>query len=804
MQITGTFVLPEDAILQPVVELSEEFRRLIGSEDGDFALTRKGSRTLSKVIDADAATLLRNFEKPSTIAMAVARFSRSQGGDPEQALADALPMLRALISDGLLVGEDSEYRPSISASLTVGAVIDGWQVTQSIQALEDTEVYQVRDSAGQWGALKICRPGNRSARHALPREAQILNSIGTASVPRLLASGGAGQRPYLVTEWVRGVSAEWAARELRSEGGSEERVKLHRLGGAILTAYADLHEAGVIHGDIHSSNVIVDMHGGVKIVDFGFARLAGDTSESAIVPRAGVSFFFEPEYAQAVLEGQPYPAASFAGEQYALAALLYLLLTGSHVQDYPLEREEMLRQIATGAMVPFTQRGVDPWPEIERILAKALSKDASKRFQSVKEFAQAWQAVTVTPQLIAPETETQPKDICREVLLKSMIPAANNTEDLWWRTAFAVPPSASINQGAAGVAYALFRIACISGDGELLAAADAWSAKSLREVDSPAAFQNEAFGLTAIVGRTSFYNGPAGLYAVQAIIAAARGDIDLRHRAIAGFLAWNAETLQPADLEMDLTLGLAGHLLGGALLLDAMDDGVQLSPVADQRAALRSFCQSLYARIWSSLDTFASVGEIPGLADLGTAHGWAGILYASLCWCAAAGEPVPPALEQRLMQLADRAEPRDRGLHWLYGNRVPIPGWCNGSAGFVFLWTEAYKALGDHRYAELAEGAAWSTWDLPPNHGSLCCGLGGQAYALLNFYRHSGEKIWLARARKLARLAAQAQNAAAAAQSPADIDSRPESLYKGKLGIAVLEADLEFPLEARMPFFELE
>lgn len=811
MQLTGTFVLPEDAILQPVVELSEEFRRLSGSESSDFALTRKNSRSLSKVIDADAAALLRNFEKPSTIAMAIARFSRSQGGDPEQALEDALPMLRALISDGLLVGESSEYRISTSASLTVGADIAGWQVVRSIQALEDTEVYQVRDSTGRWGALKVCRPGNRSARHALPREAQILNSVSAACAPRLLASGDSPQGPYVITEWARGVNAEWAAGECRFEPGSESRVRLHKLCGVILTAYAELHEAGVIHGDIHASNVLVDGHQTVKIVDLGVARNADDALEMTAASRAGVSFFFEPEYAQAALDGEMPPAASFAGEQYSLAALLYLLLTGSHVQDYSLERKEMLRQIATGAMVSFKQRGMEPWPEIEHVLARALNKDAKNRFRSVREFAAAWHAVEFPALLAATGTKppSQSGEICREVLLKSIIPAADTTGELWWHTAFAVPPCASINHGRAGVAYALYRIASSSGDGQLLAVADAWSAKALRDVDSPAAFRNEAFGLTAKVGRTSFHHGPAGLYAVQAIIAAAQGDIDLQHRAIAGFLDWNEKTLMAADLEVsdlevDLTLGLAGHLLGSAFILDAMGDGILPRSVAHQKAALLNFGRRLHERIWSFLDGLAPAGDSSGLADLGVAHGWAGILYASLCWCTAAGEPVSASLQRRLLELADCAEPRDRGFHWLYGNRMAIPGWCNGSAGFVFLWTEAYKALGDPRYSELAEGAAWSTWELSPDHGSLCCGLGGQAYALLNFYRHSGETAWLTRAKKLAQLAAEAQTLAAAKRSPDDLDTRPESLYKGKLGIAVLETELEFPGEARMPFFERE
>ena len=68
MALTEAFVLPAGMVLQPVRELTEELRREIGSEEGDFALSRPNSRAYSKVVDAETAALIRQFEKPSTIA----------------------------------------------------------------------------------------------------------------------------------------------------------------------------------------------------------------------------------------------------------------------------------------------------------------------------------------------------------------------------------------------------------------------------------------------------------------------------------------------------------------------------------------------------------------------------------------------------------------------------------------------------------------------------------------------------------------------------------------------------------------
>ena len=131
-----------------------------------------------------------------------------------------------------------------------------------------------------------------------------------------------------------------------------------------------------------------------------------------------------------------------------------------------------------------------------------------------------------------------------------------------------------------------------------------------------------------------------------------------------------------------------------------------------------------------------------------------------------------------------------------------MAGWCNGSAGFVHLWTAAHRMLRVEEYGVLAERAGLDAWESEDAIGSLCCGFAGQAYALLSLYKHTDDKTWLHRAQ------AQAQKAARSflERSPGGEGNEPggqaESLYKGKLGVAVLAAELERPEFAAMPFFE--
>ncbi|MBV8530393.1 MAG: hypothetical protein JO104_03675 [Candidatus Eremiobacteraeota bacterium] len=366
-------------------------------------------------------------------------------------------------------------------------------------------------------------------------------------------------------------------------------------------------------------------------------------------------------------------------------------------------------------------------------------------------------------------------------------------------------PAASVNYGSAGMAHALYRIACARDDGELLSLADVWSTRSAREIGTDEAFYNKGFDITSeTVGDVSLYHGPVGVFLVQVQLACARGDMAARYAGTRSFIE---ACRRPCEL-LDLTLGRAGALLACSLLLDTFDRETVGAFEAERNELLR-VGNEIHESLWQTVHDDAPIGQGGKLSTLGIAHGWAGLLYAAMCWSATARRQVPDALDRRLSELADCAEPVGRGLQWKYDltSRHPNPymsGWCNGSAGYVFLWTRAYHATGERAYLALAEGAAWHTWEGASPNASLCCGGAGQAYALLNCYRHSGESAWLRRARDVARAAAAVSTPQSAAASTDAPEWRPQSLYKGGAGVAVLGAEIQRPEDARMPLFESE
>jgi hypothetical protein len=217
---------------------------------------------------------------------------------------------------------------------------------------------------------------------------------------------------------------------------------------------------------------------------------------------------------------------------------------------------------------------------------------------------------------------------------------------------------------------------------------------------------------------------------------------------------------------------------------------------------LRTLGNSLRDELWAHLNARPPLSECAAGELLGAAHGWSGFLFATLRWAEAAGGPFPVGLVDRLDQLAAQGHSHGNGLVWppmcdrLPVDRVLAGSWCNGGAGHAFLWTLAHKLLAEPRFADLAErtgeGCIAAAVETPAD---LCCGLAGQGYAMLSLYRETGDDRWLARGQALTERAVMAS----CTDSPT-----PYSVFHGRLGVALLVADLSLPNVGGMPLYESE
>lgn len=792
--LSQPFVLPKDVLMMDAAELPEAVRRKISAEPGDWILTRPSSRTPSRVISRPLSRLVNEFRDPKTLTQGVIAYATKNGAQPKNVLEEAFPMLRKLINTELLVTADSPAASQIAPTLFVGDRISSFEVCQIVQVLEDTEVYQVRFPDGAHGALKIARQtGNRGVQDAMQREAHILRKLEGKICPGFIAQGVHSDRHYLVNEWQHGVIASSAAANIRRRMGSG--LELLRLCCNVAGAYAYLHERGVVHGDVHPRNIIVSDAGEVRLLDFGLAISDDLSSMERSPPRGGIAYFFEPQYAEARLSDNAPPPASRKGEQYALAALIYILMAGEHYLDFSSDKKQAYEQILRQSPIPFSNRGARPWPEVEGALSKALSKDAAHRFNSIRDFEKAL-VRGLNAKWIPRKWSVRGSASTR--WLRSVLSEVEMDGSLT-KLGLRSPPRSSVHSGASGIAYMLYRIACLQERPHLLTLADMWSTRAIHDAERDDAFYSPDLELTRrTVGEVSLYHSPTGVHCVQALVSRALGDFPSAERAVSDYVAAS----QKKALGLDLFSGTSGILLGGCLIKEAFKNDERLPSLVE----LNARCQQTHARIWANLKRRSSVSHRGKKVLLGIAHGWAGFLYASLRWSQAFGVSPDPQIRTRLEDLRLLAEPLDGGVRWPVSVGRPrkrtsgeyMAGWCNGTAGHMHLWLLAYRVFQDAAFLDLAERAASSLLsrdntqkDLP----ILCCGNAGIAFALLALYRATGAMRWLRTAEKLTGSAIEHIN-------------KPQfpfaSLYRGEMGIALLASELAHPEKSAMPLFESE
>lgn len=791
--------LAEDILFIPIERLSEDFRQRLQYDDGDVAVMRPGSRSATAVVNAMMQSLLQCFNEPMTIARAVAEFSKAEKVDPNEVLEEALPVLQDMMVSGLLFAEGDKRSATLDASLKPGDKLNSYEIRRVVHLAEDRELYQAETDSGEQVAIKLSRENARHMPSLLQHEAEILSLLVDQGTPQLVELSVFKKRPYLAIEWCPGIPVSMAADELRAVDDAEARWKMHTLCSRIAERYASLEKRGVLHCDIHPNNLIVGADGDVTLIDFGMSCLVSKDGSARLQFQGGASFFIDPEYARASLESTAPPTPTAAAEQYRLGVLLYYLITGHEYIRFDAEREAALRQIVEAPVQPFRTYDIEPWPAMEDVLKRALAKQPQDRYETVAEFARVIAEIQLPPPRKSRTTGVPGELLKQGSRFIDDVVAEFGVTGEHFSKGLTVGPTASVMAGAAGIAYALYRIAMRRGDPELLPLAELWVQRAAADSHKHEAFFNDDLDINAsVIGPVSPYHTQAGIHLVAALIANASGDEGACESSLTEFVtASQAETDN-----LDILAGKLSTVMGCMIAIDSLPWAL-----VEKVTGLHELGNRRLGETWKILEGHDAICDCREIQYLGMAHGWAGFCYAALRWHELTDFACSSTLEDRLHQVGECGMEFGRGRRWpwvLGDNSLAIgsnfmPGWCNGSAGYVHLWTKAANLLHDGRYEKWAEMAAWSTWEEGAGSPTICCGLAGRAYALLEFANQRGDSEWLKRAARLARSAIERYD-----RNGDQNDIRHESLFRGALGIAVLQSDLADPTHACMPFFGRE
>lgn len=213
-------------------------------------------------------------------------------------------------------------------------------------------------------ALKIL-PKSLAATPGFPerftREGRVLARLKHPNIVTVHDFGESGGFYYLLMEFVDGVNLRQAMRAGRFT--PEQALEVVPV---MCEALQYAHGEGVLHRDIKPENILLDSRGGVKIADFGIAKIISDKAD-AMLTQSGAKLGTAPYMAPEQLE-QP-GTVDHRADIYSLGVVFYEMLTG----ELPLGR----------FAAPSERSAVGS--NVDEVVFRALEKDRHRRQQSAGE-----------------------------------------------------------------------------------------------------------------------------------------------------------------------------------------------------------------------------------------------------------------------------------------------------------------------------------------------------------------------------------------------------------------------------------
>lgn len=273
--------------------------------------------------------------------------------------------------------------------LSAGTRISRYEIESLIGSGGMGEVYRARDTAlGRHVAVKVLKKSNDPQRlHRFRREARAASALNHPNILSVYDFGRHGKLHFIVTEYLPGITL----RQAIVEQGLTERNSL-QIAIDVARTLLIAHRAGIVHRDIKPENIMLLPDGGVKILDFGLAKLneappatPGNSIESTVSlletkpgSLIGTVSYMSPEQ----LRGQPVDERT---DLWSLGIVLFEMVEGRRPFDGS-SSSDVIASVLERDVPRITNRSSADPQALNSIIAKALSKDRSFRYGSAEDF----------------------------------------------------------------------------------------------------------------------------------------------------------------------------------------------------------------------------------------------------------------------------------------------------------------------------------------------------------------------------------------------------------------------------------
>ena len=234
-------------------------------------------------------------------------------------------------------------------------------------------VYEaVHEMLGTKVAIKVLNPilsSNAQIRERFKNEAKVMATLNHPNITRVIDFDEKPDQLCIVMEYLEG---EDLSQKIKNTGPLNDK-QINQVFSQTLSACQYAHEKGVVHRDIKPSNIFILPDGKVKILDFGIAKLFGQSNEMTQTgTQMGTPTYMSPEQVKAD------KTIDHRSDIYSLGVTLYYAVNGKSPYNSATESQFDI----------FNKIVYEPLPDItvnskyNGFIKKACTKNREERYQN--------------------------------------------------------------------------------------------------------------------------------------------------------------------------------------------------------------------------------------------------------------------------------------------------------------------------------------------------------------------------------------------------------------------------------------
>ncbi len=375
------FRIPENINIAPVTAHIKIINNSVYSNS--FLITdESGDRQF--IINQTTKTFIEKFSTPKTFKQLNEEVASEVNAPVKDIKKIIQPFFKYIKYRHFIVPENYEpIKIKTSPLFNPGNNLDQYAIEEIIDTNNEVDIYRAVDiNSGKNVVIKLLKQHDKKRIEEFEREftfLQLLSETGIA--PGAYAFIVTGNYTYFIQDFINGLSLpQFINRKKKSTFNLVLKI-IER----ILYAFKEMHALNIVHGDIHSSNILITGENKIKIIDFGLA-LNTQLDKDQLVNFGGAYFFMPPERIKKTTHNKFLRKPDFFSDVFQLGIVLYMLL----YNEYPfngLTWEELATAIKE-KQVEFpeiSQYGfaVPQW--LIDIIAICVSKNTKLRFANAGE-----------------------------------------------------------------------------------------------------------------------------------------------------------------------------------------------------------------------------------------------------------------------------------------------------------------------------------------------------------------------------------------------------------------------------------